>query len=205
MAPIRRRQVMDAVIQILERDGWDALTMKSVSARAGVSTGVVAHYFGSKDAMVAAAIRDAYRQFTDDVLQAVEGENRPLGKLVALVDRVVARSVPDWSFWLALWGKMPFDPVIREELNLVYRQYVMLVEGILNAGAADGSIAKGIRADRCAGLFVALIDGLGMRSELGPHEMPPALQRSLLLEFWAEILGLPDLADAAAAEEGRAG
>ena len=184
---------MDAVIRLIERGGWEALTLKGVGAEAGVSTGIVAHYFGAKDAMVADAIRDAYRRFSNDALAAVDTRERPLEKLIALVDRVVMESVPSWAFWIEMWGKMPFDATIRHELTMVYRQYTMLVAGILRAAVADGSITKDINPDRCADLFVALIDGLGMRSELGQGEMEPERQRSLLFQFWSEQLDMPEI------------
>jgi AcrR family transcriptional regulator len=58
----RRRQVMDAVIHILSTNGWRDLTIREVSDVAGISSGVITHYFSNKRALTLDAISDATLQ-----------------------------------------------------------------------------------------------------------------------------------------------
>ncbi|SEK31928.1 TetR/AcrR family transcriptional regulator [Rhodococcus maanshanensis] len=51
---VRRRQILDAVAALLLEDGYEALTVSKVAARAGVAKGTVYLYFDSKQELLAA-------------------------------------------------------------------------------------------------------------------------------------------------------
>ncbi|MER7733897.1 TetR/AcrR family transcriptional regulator [Streptomyces erythrochromogenes] len=51
---VRRRQILDAVAAHLLEDGYEALTISKVAARAGVAKGTVYLYFASKQELLAA-------------------------------------------------------------------------------------------------------------------------------------------------------
>ncbi|GAA0265848.1 hypothetical protein GCM10009539_60630 [Cryptosporangium japonicum] len=48
----RRRQVAEAVEQLIADDGYDGVTVARTAARAGISVGLVQHYFATKDDML---------------------------------------------------------------------------------------------------------------------------------------------------------
>jgi AcrR family transcriptional regulator len=50
--PSRRRELIDAAIAVIRRDGAQALTLDAVAAEAGVSKGGVLYHFGSKRALI---------------------------------------------------------------------------------------------------------------------------------------------------------
>jgi len=50
--PNRRRQLLDAAVAVIRRDGAQALTLDAVAAEAGVSKGGVLYHFGSKRALI---------------------------------------------------------------------------------------------------------------------------------------------------------
>lgn len=52
----RRTQIIDAVRGLVASDGPEAATMSRIAASAGVSAGLVQHYYASKDVLLA----DAY-------------------------------------------------------------------------------------------------------------------------------------------------
>jgi AcrR family transcriptional regulator len=47
--------VVDAAIELIERDGADQLTIAAITARTGVSHGAIYHHFGDRDGVVRAA------------------------------------------------------------------------------------------------------------------------------------------------------
>lgn len=51
---VRRRQILDATAALLLDDGYEALTVSKVAARAGVAKGTVYLYFDSKQELLAA-------------------------------------------------------------------------------------------------------------------------------------------------------
>ena len=52
----RRRDVSEAVWRVLARHGFGGLTLRAVAAEMGASTGLLTHYFPSKDALVRHAL-----------------------------------------------------------------------------------------------------------------------------------------------------
>src|SRR5829696_3584237 len=50
--PSRRRELLDAAIAVIRRDGAQALTLDAVAAAAGVSQVVVLYHFGTKRALI---------------------------------------------------------------------------------------------------------------------------------------------------------
>ena len=57
MQPIRRRQLIDATIASIHEDGFANTTISGISRRAGLSSGIVAHYFDDKAGLLEATMR----------------------------------------------------------------------------------------------------------------------------------------------------
>lgn len=55
----RERPLMEATLRLIGRDGLDGVTHRAVAAEAGMSLGAVTHHFGSREALVDAALRFA--------------------------------------------------------------------------------------------------------------------------------------------------
>lgn len=48
MQPIRRRQLIDATLEAINEVGMHDATIAQIARRAGVSTGIISHYFKDK-------------------------------------------------------------------------------------------------------------------------------------------------------------
>jgi AcrR family transcriptional regulator len=79
-----RRRLIDAALGLAADGGYDAVTMRAVAARAGVSAPTAYQYFSSKDHVLV----DAMVELVAQVTATVEAEPRPKGKNVA--DRAAA-------------------------------------------------------------------------------------------------------------------
>src|SRR2546430_16547051 len=53
----RRQALIDATIECLKRYGHDGLSIRTISAQAGVSVGLINHHFPNKNQLAAAASR----------------------------------------------------------------------------------------------------------------------------------------------------
>jgi TetR/AcrR family transcriptional regulator, regulator of cefoperazone and chloramphenicol sensitivity len=59
-------RLIQAAIELIEKDGLPALTVRAVAAAARVNIAAVNYYFRSKDALVAAALDASIRHMVDD-------------------------------------------------------------------------------------------------------------------------------------------
>jgi AcrR family transcriptional regulator len=69
----RHRRVTDAAIDLVAEVGPEALQMRDVSARSGVSLGTIYRYFASRDHLLAAAVADWQARLTARVLAETTG------------------------------------------------------------------------------------------------------------------------------------
>lgn len=63
----RRQHVAAALLRVISRDGLEAVSLRHVATEAGVTAGMVQHYFPSKDAMMGFAMRTASARYEERV------------------------------------------------------------------------------------------------------------------------------------------
>ncbi|OBB84054.1 TetR family transcriptional regulator [Mycobacterium colombiense] len=69
----RRRQVLDAAVKVMGRNGFHRMSMQDLAAEANVSVGLIYKYFGSKEDLLLATIvriQDVFRDQLAPVIQA---------------------------------------------------------------------------------------------------------------------------------------
>jgi TetR/AcrR family transcriptional repressor of bet genes len=76
MQPIRRRQLIDATLDAINEVGMHDATIAQIARRAGVSTGIISHYFKDKNGLLEATMRD----ITGQLRRGVEPSARPAGR-----------------------------------------------------------------------------------------------------------------------------
>jgi TetR/AcrR family transcriptional repressor of bet genes len=101
---IRRLELEKAALDIISRSGLRALTIQGVAKQAGLSKGIVHHYFASKDALVAAAIRQVNRLFGQEISRLLSRTRSPSERLWAIIEGELAAhymQIEFLSFYLA--------------------------------------------------------------------------------------------------------
>jgi AcrR family transcriptional regulator len=191
METIRRRQVVEAVIKILETQGWKDLTIREVSEVAGVSAGIVTHYFGNKRTMTMDSLAEAHHRLEKALADIERRRLGPLPRLLATVELVVNpdATIPGAAFWLALWGRLPFDRLIQAEMNKLRQRTREFLCDIFTQGLAQGVFSSKVPPADIAESFLALSDGLTVASVLDPASTLPARRKELLLAFLRQELG----------------
>lgn len=56
----RRRQIVDAVIDVIADEGYELATFERIARRAGISRGLISYHFESRDELMAAVVARAY-------------------------------------------------------------------------------------------------------------------------------------------------
>lgn len=69
----RREQIASALMRVAAAQGLEAVSLRHVATEAGVTSGMVQHYFPSKDAMMAFAMRSAGERYEARMDRAVAG------------------------------------------------------------------------------------------------------------------------------------
>ncbi len=81
----RRKSLIFATISAIHEDGFRELTMAHIAKKAGVSTGLAHHYFGSKEHLLAATMRHLLKQLSDNVREQLAAAETPRGRISAII------------------------------------------------------------------------------------------------------------------------
>lgn len=163
MEPIRRRQLIDATIASMGKHGLADTTVQTISRGAGVSPGIIHHYFGGKDELLAATMRSMLQQLRDDATQRLAAAESPRARLEAIVD---CNFAPDQfeprvvAAWLGFWAQAPHNPALSRLQRINARR---LHSNLLHALRP---LLPPERAERVAVGLAAMIDGLWLRFAL---------------------------------------
>ncbi len=183
-APIedtRRRQLVEVTIDSLAELGYVGTTLAQIAARAGVSPGLVAHYFGDKDGLLDAAFRALARRVGNQVRARLRQVSTPRGRIQAVIDANLAPEEFEQrtgTAWLAFWGQ-----VLRVE-SLKRVQSVYQRRTLSNLRSSLRKLVPQDEAQRLASMIAAMIDGVWLRAALsGWREADSESARALLTEF----------------------
>ncbi|MGH2549198.1 MAG: TetR family transcriptional regulator, partial [Thermomicrobiales bacterium] len=184
MEVVRRRQVIDAAVSILSHHGWHDLTIREVSDTAKVSAGVVTHYFASKRAIIVDTISDT-NQRVYRAISAVEkkkaGASNQIAHLVELTTHPELHDLPSRNFWIALYGRSPFDPVIQAEIHRLQRWLAEAVARIVRQGVQHAEFRTDRSPEDIAASCVVMIAGQMMAAGASPGDLTADRCREILL------------------------
>lgn len=81
MQPVRRRQLIDATIETIHRHGFADTTIARIANAAGMSSGIISHYFGGKNALLEATMRFLMQELRKDYLSRLAKAKTPHERL----------------------------------------------------------------------------------------------------------------------------
>jgi TetR/AcrR family transcriptional regulator, transcriptional repressor of bet genes len=202
---VRRQALIEATIECLKRYGHEGLSIRTISAQAGVSVGLINHHFPNKDELVAAAYRHINSELVLGMQAAVaRAGSSPQARLRALLEAWFSAPSLDadaLAVWVVFWGLYRHSRLIQRVHRETYQGYVSLLRGILaellppprgsasRAGrhSAGGGSAAPVDLRLAAIGFTALLDGLWLEWCLEPGTFRPA-EAVELCEAWIATL-----------------
>ena len=113
MEEIRRRQLIEATIASIHDVGFSESSVSRIAAKAGVSAGIVHHYFEDKGELLEATLRQLGANLSASVVRRLRAANTPAHRLMAVVDGNLGPELftPEAvSAWLAFWSQVPTHP-----------------------------------------------------------------------------------------------
>lgn len=178
----RRQSLIEACARVLAREGAAGVSVRAICAEAGVSPGLLRHYFAG----VSDAIADTYRWTSGRIdfalSQAVsEAGDDPQAQLLAYITASFRPPIasPDLlASYVAFWSLTRSDPQVAAVRAEVYGQFRMGLERLLlewRPQLADPRLA--------AIALTALIDGLWLELSLGDAPFSAA-EAEALAERW---------------------
>lgn len=158
----RRKALIEATIASLAKHGVAHTTVRMICSAAGISHGLLTHYYESKDELMAAAFHHLFSEVTRKVqkLQAKAGTSayaRLMSMPPAIFSTSVCNALHRHAF-LAFWHEIRFSKPVRDVNRALYSDYTQRMQALF--AEAAGEHGREIDVESAAIGYIALIDGL---------------------------------------------
>lgn len=164
MGPIRREQICRAAAVVIAREGFAGTTMRMVAEEAGVSTGMLNHYFANRQDLLTQALVYVSERTQNRYREAVQEIPPGIERLRALLDSALMEDeqmVETWRVWINAYGEAVRLPELRHtiesRLTSWYELIDLALEGLVATDGSDGRIPASWRFD-------ALLNGLAIQA-----------------------------------------
>lgn len=181
-------RIMHSALEEMGANGLSGLTTKGISQRANLSTGIIHHYFDTKENLVYAAYVYLVRDLHQSSLAIFRSEPDPKKRLQAMI-RMNFSSVhisPEArDVWPQFWAQAAHEPRAARLLRVYYRRFQTNLTHDFRALLGDRA-----RAQTAANLLLASIHGIWFihRFSDSPKQMEEAIA---LVEQHLELLLKP--------------
>jgi AcrR family transcriptional regulator len=164
----------------------DGLTVREVAKAAGVSTGVVSHYFSDKRELLQATYNATADEVYGRVAQLVRNGAEPVQCLLGFLPLDAERQ-RDWRVWFAYWGLAIGDREFAIDQKRRARRARQLVAKILASHRSARRRQGSVGLNGQAAMLLGLIQGIAAQAVFDPHAWPAAKQARVFAEAWASI------------------
>lgn len=179
MEPIRRSALVEATIHEIGERGALDVTVSQIARRAGMSSALAHHYFGSKEAIFAAAMRHILTLYAAEVRGALIMATTPRQRIEAILRASFAPRQfrpENVSAWLNFYAQSQTSQAASRLLHIYQKRLRSNLRHALRQIAPDQAltITRGL---------AAMIDGLYLRQALGRGGIAPDTAIEVLLHY----------------------
>ena len=188
----RRDQIALVACRVVAENGFDQATIVRIAREAGYTTGMVAHYFDTKQDIIIAALRLILRRIEERL-------TKPSGDVQADLLTVLCEALPldeqryiECAFWTAFWGQVSADKRLKRINAWVHREYMRLFERCLAEGWPLWAQLSVATREQVLRSVVTFINGVTASAVASQSDWPAAKQveqlrlQLQLLHAWAQ-------------------
>ena len=188
----RRDEIALVACRVVAAHGFDQASMVRIAREAGYTTGMLAHYFDSKQDIIIAALRLILRRIDERLTHPRGSATRP--DLLALLTEALPvdehRRI-ECAFWTTFWGQVTADRRLKRINAWVHREYMRLFERCLAQCWPEWTQWSAATREQVLRSVVTFINGLTASAVANPGDWPAAKQiaqvrlQLQLLHAWA--------------------
>ncbi|OLQ72955.1 transcriptional regulator BetI [Photobacterium proteolyticum] len=182
MPEIRRPQLVEATMAVIDEVGLSGASVVLISRKAGVSPGIINHYFGGKHGLLEETMRSVLRQLSATSIEHLRAADKD--DVTARVKAIVAANFDGYQVeskvvktWLAFWAQSMHDTTLHRLQRVNERRLLSHLRFELKKVLPYEQalfVAQGV---------AALIDGIWLRGALNPDGICPDKAQQIISDY----------------------
>ncbi|MGH1372567.1 MAG: choline-binding transcriptional repressor BetI [Cellvibrionaceae bacterium] len=177
MEKSRRQELIDATIVTIGAEGYANTTIRKIAKQAGLSVGIISHYFGGKDELLRASMWHLMCQLQQSIIERRRKCTSPRKRLLATVEVIFSEEQSSSNIvkaWLAFWAQVPFSSPLFHLQQIYSRRLLSHLRFDLF------QLYPRKKALDLSNTVAILIDGYWLRTVLDGHHPTPKTAKSLI-------------------------
>jgi AcrR family transcriptional regulator len=176
----RRDEIAHIACQVVAMYGFEQATVARIARAAGYTTGMVAHYFDSKQDIILAALRLILMRIEERLTRERGKEPSSLLSVLSEALAIDAARFTECAFWMAFWGQVSADPKLKRLNAWVHREYMRLFARCFEEHWTEWRAWPDTVRDQVLRLVVACINGITAGAVTSPRDWPAGTQTEQL-------------------------
>jgi TetR/AcrR family transcriptional regulator, transcriptional repressor of bet genes len=189
-AAVRREALVEATLRCLKKYGHSGVSVRRISAAAGVSIGLINHHYPRKSSLVAETYENLALSLQESIrAQAENSAATPRARLSNFFRASFAPELLDpqlFNVWVVFWSMVEHSPEIRAVHDRTYGQYRSILETLLGELVKSGA-APPLKLRSAAIALSAVLDGLWVELSLSSSTFKPR-EAIAICEDWVDAL-----------------
>lgn len=196
-ATATRRRVIDAAVACILELGFYRASSNEIARRAGVTWGVIQHYFGTREALMEAVLEDAAQRFAESVESVHIGGDSVSARVQQLIDVLSSHYArPEYLAHLQVLLSMDHDPRTSAEVRATLRHTAERMHDHIKRLLRE-TLGPAARVNELASTVFVVLRGFGISQQLlehmaydapAPKQDRAGRQRRLLAEILSSYL-----------------
>lgn len=202
----RERSILDGAVALAAESGLEALTVRAVAARVGVTPALVAHYRPVMESFVAEVFTAIVAAERDEVIASYDPSVGLRTNLLRLIETLLDDSRDDVAMvWVQSWALGARNEALGARVRIEMDLWHSALEDLIARAIAEDPVlkeqpARQIDPDSSAWMLLAMVDGMSAHSLVhwAPRDRADLARRTL-----SAVLDIPMVDPARPAESHR--
>lgn len=181
----KRTAVLDATLELIAEHGFHGTAMSKVAKQAGVSAGIIYHYFSGKDELIIELYKALKRKFADAILENFD-EGKPLIAQIRQVFEDTFRYSLEYQSESAFMTQYSTSPYYRPQVYKEVMEYFAPISASF-VRAQQEMLIKDLPLEVVASLSFDLASTLAKKQTVGLIELDDELIQKIIDALWDAI------------------
>jgi AcrR family transcriptional regulator len=187
----RRDEIALVACEVVASHGFEQTTVARIARAAGYTTGMVAHYYDSKQDIILASLRLILKRIEERLTRERDAGEANLLNVLSEALPIDSQRFTECAFWMAFWGQVSADSKLKRLNAWVHREYMRLFERCFAEHWSEWRTRSPSVRDQVLRSVVTCMNGLTAGAVTSPRDWPAAKQiehldlQLKLLRRWA--------------------